>query len=140
VKIRTNSCGTATVRSGSRGLEVLLVQPRSWQDKWAFPKGHVDEGESDEDAAVRETLEETGVSVQLLPVILGTFDVRLKHEHKTVVIYVAQPTNPEECEPNPQDGENHAVRWWPLTALPQPIQSQEGIFAGLVGTVERTFA
>ena len=115
------------------------MQPRSWQDKWAFPKGHVDGGESDEDAAVRETLEETGVSVQLLPIILGTFDVKLKHEHKTVVIFVAQPTDPERCEPHPQDGENHAVRWWPLAALPQPIQSQEAIFASLVGTIEQMF-
>lgn len=140
MKIRTKSCGTATVRSGSRGLEVLLVQPRAWQDKWAFPKGHMDPGEVEEQTAVRETFEETGVEVQLLPVVLGTFDVKLKHEHKTVVIYMAQPTFPEDCEPEPWDGENHDVRWWPLSALPQPIQSQENIFANLVVTVERTFA
>lgn len=139
MKLKTKSCGTATVRAGATELEVLLVQPRAWQDKWAFPKGHVDEGETDEDAAVRETYEETGVQVMLLPHILGTFDVNLKHEHKTVVIYMAEPVEGTSTEPNPQDGENHDVRWWPVSALPQPIQSQEVIFEGLVPLIEKLF-
>jgi ADP-ribose pyrophosphatase YjhB (NUDIX family) len=131
VKIKTISCGTATLRKSKDGYEVLLVQPRAWQEKWAFPKGHLDEGETQEDAAVRETLEETGVAVQLLPHLLGSFEVKMKHEHKTVFIYLATPTNEAACEPDPKDDENHDVRWWPLNALPQPIQSQETIFAAL---------
>ena len=99
----------------------------------------MDLGEIEEDTAVRETLEETGVEVTLLPEVLGTFDVKFKHEHKTVVIYMAQPTNLEACEPAPKDGENHDVRWWPLDGLPQPIQSQEAVFALLHDTVRRTF-
>ncbi len=34
---------------------------------WSFPKGHIEAGESAEEAAVRETLEETGLNVELLP-------------------------------------------------------------------------
>ncbi len=48
--------------------EVLLVHPRgaSFQKPlFGIPKGLVDAGESPEDAAVRETLEETGVAVVL---------------------------------------------------------------------------
>lgn len=44
---------------------VLLVRRRRSEGKlvWQFPAGQVEIGESDEDAAVRETFEETGVCV-----------------------------------------------------------------------------
>lgn len=40
----------------------LLVQGR-WSRKWGFPKGHQEEGESEEETAIRELFEETGVLV-----------------------------------------------------------------------------
>ena len=47
------------VRDGGDGTEVLLVH-RPKYDDWTFPKGKVDPGESDENAAIREVEEETG--------------------------------------------------------------------------------
>lgn len=99
----------------------------------------MDPGEIEEDTAVRETYEETGVKVEILPFVVGTFDVKLHHEHKTVVIYLAEPLDPESCEPNPIDEENHDVRWWPLSALPTPIQSQEAVFSNLEAVLTRAF-
>jgi diadenosine hexaphosphate hydrolase (ATP-forming) len=43
---------------------VLLLKYRS--GGWTFPKGHLEPGERDEDAAVREVLEETGVHARLI--------------------------------------------------------------------------
>ncbi|AFZ68632.1 NUDIX hydrolase [Deinococcus peraridilitoris] len=43
--------------------EVLLLRYK--RGGWTFPKGHIDAGERDEDAAVREVLEETGVSARI---------------------------------------------------------------------------
>lgn len=40
----------------------LLVQGR-WSHKWGFPKGHQEEGETEEETAIRELFEETGVLV-----------------------------------------------------------------------------
>lgn len=40
---------------------IALVRNRK-ETKWFFPKGHVDEGETDEEAARREIEEETGLS------------------------------------------------------------------------------
>ena len=53
------AAGGLVVRDGDDGTEVLLVH-RPRYDDWKFPKGKVDPGVSDEDAAIREVEEETG--------------------------------------------------------------------------------
>ncbi len=47
-----------------RDGQVLLVH-RPKYDDWTFPKGKADEGESDEDCALREVEEETGLHCSL---------------------------------------------------------------------------
>ena len=42
-----------------RGDEVLMIRDR--YGRWTFPKGHIEQGETPREAAVREVLEETGV-------------------------------------------------------------------------------
>jgi len=54
--------GAGGVVINDRG-EILLLRYRS--GGWTFPKGHIDPGERDEDAAVREVLEETGVRARV---------------------------------------------------------------------------
>ncbi len=46
------------------GVEVVLVHRPAYDD-WAFPKGKLEPGETDEQAAVREVREETGLSCRL---------------------------------------------------------------------------
>ena len=58
------AAGGLVVRDGDDGTEVLLVH-RPRYDDWTFPKGKVDQGESDEDAAIREVEEETGYRCSL---------------------------------------------------------------------------
>ena len=47
--------------------KILLVQEshKEAYGLWSFPLGHVDEGESEEQAAIRETKEETGCDINL---------------------------------------------------------------------------
>lgn len=54
------AAGGVPVRAGEAGPEVLLVHRPRYRD-WTFPKGKCDPGESDEDCAVREVHEETGL-------------------------------------------------------------------------------
>ena len=58
------AAGGVVVRQGAEGAEILLVH-RPRYDDWSFPKGKRDGGESDEDTARREVLEETGLAVVL---------------------------------------------------------------------------
>ena len=45
---------------------ILVVQARQDPNHWIFPKGHVEDGESEEVTALRELSEETGVEGELI--------------------------------------------------------------------------
>src|SRR5438093_9997880 len=56
--------GAVVWRESPDGVEVLLVHRPKYGD-WTFPKGKCEPGESDEECAVREVEEETGLRVTL---------------------------------------------------------------------------
>jgi 8-oxo-dGTP pyrophosphatase MutT (NUDIX family) len=53
--------GAIVVRRDRDGLRVLVVTAKKNPSQWLFPKGHIEPGESPEEAAVREVSEEAGV-------------------------------------------------------------------------------
>ena len=55
---------------------VLLVEPKGHFDGyvWTFPKGRPEPGESLEQAAVREVLEESGVEAEIVSAIPGVYE------------------------------------------------------------------
>lgn len=60
------SCGAILYRKTDKKTEYLLLfQKRS--QTWSFPKGHMEIGETEEQTARREVLEETGLKAVLLP-------------------------------------------------------------------------
>lgn len=59
------SAGGVVVRWAQDAFEVALIRPRGRKSVWALPKGHLDAGESAQDAAIREVREETGLRVEL---------------------------------------------------------------------------
>jgi 8-oxo-dGTP pyrophosphatase MutT (NUDIX family) len=58
--------GGIAFRGRGRNLAILLVSSKKQPGFWIFPKGHVEPGETDADAGVRETHEEAGVTGDLL--------------------------------------------------------------------------
>ena len=56
--------GGVPTRRGEHGLEVLVVH-RPQYDDWTFPKGKREPGETDEECALREVEEETGLRCAL---------------------------------------------------------------------------
>ena len=84
---------------------------------WSFPKGHLEEGETYEDAAIREVSEETGITgrvVAPLGVIDFYFTAEDRRIHKTVHHFLLLA---EGGEINSDDAEVDEVEWVPLGDL-----------------------
>jgi len=88
---------------------------------WSLPKGHVEPGETTEDAAVREVAEETGITGQVVAE-LGTIDFWFvadgRRIHKTVHHFLMMAT---DGELSADDVEVEEVAWVPLGELPKRL-------------------
>lgn len=80
---------------------------------WDLPKGHIDEGESAEECAVREIAEETGVEgakiVRFLCNTLHTYNVYGEWELKQTSWYLLSA---KSCPTKPQKEEDIAIAKW----------------------------
>jgi 8-oxo-dGTP pyrophosphatase MutT (NUDIX family) len=99
-------------RRGPDGsLEVLLVH-RPRYDDWSFPKGKLEEGETDEQAAVREVEEETGLRCELGRELPSTSYTDSKLRPKTVRYWEMRPVGGEAAPAHEVD----EVRWLDVDA------------------------
>ncbi len=58
------SCGAIVWQERDEMPQVLLIRHKNG-GHWAFPKGHVEKNETEEETALREIREETGLKVRL---------------------------------------------------------------------------
>lgn len=63
--MKTEKCAGAAVFS-RLGEETRFAMVRESDGHWSFPKGHVEAGETEEETALREIREETGLEVRLV--------------------------------------------------------------------------
>ncbi|MGP3914260.1 NUDIX hydrolase [Nonomuraea sp. 10N515B] len=96
--------------------DVLMIR-RSDNDNWAVPGGAIDLGESIPAAAVRETVEETGIACEIISLV-GTYS-----DPRHVILYTSNGEARQEFsivltaratggEPTPSE-ESREVRWVP---------------------------
>ena len=64
--------GGVVVRRDGPELRFLLVTARRQPGLWVFPKGHIEIGETPEQAAVREVVEEAGVHATVVSPVGAT--------------------------------------------------------------------
>jgi 8-oxo-dGTP pyrophosphatase MutT (NUDIX family) len=90
---------------------------RRGQLLWSLPKGHLEDGETAEQAAVREVEEETGITGAILGT-LGTIDFWFvadgRRVHKTVHHFLLRATGGELSD---SDVEVTEVAWVPMPEI-----------------------
>jgi len=95
------AAGGVVSRRTPRGREYLLVYRRRYDD-WSLPKGKAKEGESPEQAALREVREETGYPVRLGG-YLGEIRYQAKGMPKVVHWWTMEPVGPRGAVSDPQE-------------------------------------
>ncbi len=122
------SAGTLLYRRGPSGLEILLVHPSGNYNRgktWGIPKGVPEEGESLEEAARRETLEETGLAAGAL-VDLGHVDYR--KSGKRVFCFAGEA--PPDAAPRCASWEIDRAEFVPLARARELIHPDQRAFLG----------
>ena len=99
------------------GDGIVLSRRKNEPLGWALPGGFVDEGETVEHAAVREAMEETGLTITLHQLLyVYSNPARDRRKHTMSVVFTATA----EGVPEGMDDAAEA-RIFPLDALPSPI-------------------
>jgi 8-oxo-dGTP pyrophosphatase MutT (NUDIX family) len=108
---RETSAGGVVFRL-EEGMPLFLLIRDSYAN-WVFPMGHVDHGESAEDAALREVREETGLgalsSCGLIDTIDWYFRFRGRLIHKSCHFYLMETS---ESHTAPQHAEGITACQW----------------------------
>ena len=112
--------GLVVDKSGAMGLLIGRIDKRG-RTLWSLPKGHIEPGESPEEAALREVLEETGIKSSItrsLGVIDFWFMADGKRIHKTVHHFLFAE---KSGELQPQLSEVDEVKWFPLEDIAKTL-------------------
>lgn len=107
------AAGGVVWREEDHGIEVLLVH-RPKYDDWTLPKGKLDAGETDEEAALREVWEETGLECVLGAEVTSVSYIDRKNRPKIVRYWTMSPVGGMF---NPTD-EVDEVRWLTVADAP----------------------
>ena len=112
--------GLVVDKSGTKGLLIGRLDPKDASHErllWSLPKGHIEEGETPEQAALREVAEETGIKGEItrsLGVIDFWFMASGKRIHKTVHHFLFTEVGGKLA---PQVTEVDDVAWFPITEI-----------------------
>lgn len=126
---REISAGCVVYRILEGIVEAVLIQPRD-RDAWALPKGFIESGETPETAALRETLEETGLSGTLeakIDTIKYSYTAKWEQPplriFKIVTFFLLRFTGGDT---NNHDHEVERVEWFAIdTAIKHASYTQE---------------
>ena len=112
--------GLVVDKSGEMGLLIGRIDKRG-RMLWSLPKGHIEAGESPEEAALREVCEETGIKSSItrsLGVIDFWFMAEGKRIHKTVHHFLfAEKSGKLEAQLSEVDD----VKWFPLDDIAKTL-------------------
>ena len=113
------------------GPDNKIVVVNQNNDSWSLPKGHLDPGEDEEQAAVREVYEESGLQDITIIEKLGEYErprtgkggVGLDEtQFKHITLFLAI-TNQKDLQPI--DPDNPEARWLPISEVADLLTNQK---------------
>ena len=105
------SCGALVVRREEDKYFVLMIRHKAKGNR-SFPKGHVEQGETEYETALREVMEETSSRIAIVSDFRSTVQYSpAPGVMKEVVYFLAFTTN---ADIRPREGEIAEVEWIPL--------------------------
>ena len=85
-----SSCGAVVFREENGVKKFLLIRNKR-SAHWGFPKGHIEPGETNEETAIREVLEETGLHIEIIHGFSKSSEYTIQGKiEKSVVIFLAR--------------------------------------------------
>ncbi len=129
--------GVVWRRSDAGLIEVVLVH-RPRYDDWSLPKGKLDPGETDEEAALREVREETCVVARLGPELPTTTYLDKSGKHKRVRYWAMTVVAGEPAATNEVD----RAEWVPMEEAWERLTYQHdvSVLQALSGVLDRSDA
>ena len=87
------AAGGVVRRRGAEGGDEIVLVHRPAYDDWSFPKGKLEDGEREEDTALREVEEETGLRCRLERELATTRYRDARGRSKTVRYWLMEPVS-----------------------------------------------
>ena len=115
---KEKSCGALVYRIKNGELEVLLLKHR-FGGHWSFPKGHVEEGETEVETALREVHEETGLTIQLEDGFRQSVEYYPRPNIRKQVVYFLGYADDDRTRR--QEEEISEIRWVPLKSAHREV-------------------
>lgn len=89
------SCGAIVIKKDGEKVFLLMIK-HLHGGHWAFPKGHVEGNETEEETAHREVFEETGIKIEIIPGYRKVVEYSPRFNvRKKVVYFLAKALNDE---------------------------------------------
>lgn len=109
---KEKSCGALVYRTDVNNRFRLLLLKHRFGGHWSFPKGHVEQGESETETALREVLEETGLNISLCPGFRKSVEYFPRpYVKKQVVYFLGEAT---DTHYKMQEEEISQIAWVPI--------------------------
>ncbi|GHU84478.1 NUDIX hydrolase [Clostridia bacterium] len=98
------SCGAVIYNKFDDGYKILLIQFQYKDNNvWGFPKGHMEENETEMQTAAREIHEEIGLNVKINPDFKTLTHFSLAEGRVLEAVYFAATTSETETKTQPEE-------------------------------------